>query len=42
VSGEKTSWDDLSKGDWVGICFKTLDRPRWAYKVEVMPAPEED
>jgi len=42
VSGEKTSWDDLSKGDWVAICFKTLDRPRWAYKVEVVPEPADE
>ena len=42
VSGEKTSWDDLSRGDWVAICFKTLDRPRWAYKVEVVPEPADE
>ncbi len=42
VSGEKTSWDDLKKGDWVTVCSKMLEKVRRAYKVEVNPPKDED
>ena len=37
VGGEKSSWDDLKKGDMVSVCSKMLEKPRYAYKVEVLP-----
>ncbi len=37
VSGLKSSWDDLKKGDWVAVCSKMLEKPRYAYKIEVVP-----
>lgn len=42
VTGEKTSWDDLSKGDYVSVCSKMLEKPRYAYKVEVMPEKKDE
>lgn len=42
VSGEKTAWEDLKKGDWVAVCSKMLEKPRKAYKVSVMPPKDED
>lgn len=42
VSGEKASWDDLKKGDRVAVCSKMLEKPRYAYKVEVMPEQKDD
>jgi hypothetical protein len=41
VEGEKTEWDKISKNDWVSISWKFVDKPRKAYKVMVIPAPEE-
>jgi hypothetical protein len=41
VTGEKTSWDDLKKGDWVAVSWKMIDKPRKAYKVQVLPEREE-
>jgi hypothetical protein len=41
VSGLKTSWDDLKKGDWVAVCSKMLEKPRYAYKVDVIPEKED-
>ncbi len=40
VAGEKAAWGDLKKGDWVAVCSKMLEKPRSAYKVEVMPAKD--
>ena len=37
----KTSWKSLKKGDWVTVSWKFIDKPRKAYKVEVLP-PKED
>ena len=41
ISGTKTEWDKLKKGDYVAVCSKMLEKPRKAYKVEVMP-PRDD
>jgi hypothetical protein len=43
VSGEgKTKWEDLKKKDWVKVHWKFVDKPRKAYKVEVLPPKEDD
>ena len=42
VEGEKSSWDDLKKGDWAAISWKMMDKPRKAYKVVVQPPRKED
>ena len=43
VSGEgKTEWKDLKKKDWVTVSWKFIDKPRKAYKVEVLPPKEDD
>jgi hypothetical protein len=42
VTGIKTSWDDLKKGDYVTVCSKMLEKPRYAYAVEAMEPPEDD
>ncbi|HIF96605.1 MAG TPA: hypothetical protein EYQ54_06210 [Myxococcales bacterium] len=42
VSGEgKETWKDLKQKDWVTVSWKMIDKPRKAYKVEVLP-PRED
>ena len=42
VSGEgKEKWKDLKNKDWVTVSWKMVDKPRTAYKVEVLP-PRED
>ena len=42
VSGEgKKKWKDLKQKDWVTVSWKMVDKPRTAYKVEVLP-PRED
>jgi hypothetical protein len=42
VSGEgKETWKDLKNKDWVTVSWKMIDKPRKAYKVEVLP-PRED
>ena len=42
VEGEgKTTWDALKKGDWVMVDWKFIDKPRKAYKVQVIP-PQAD
>ncbi|MCS5638623.1 MAG: hypothetical protein NZ990_19100 [Myxococcota bacterium] len=42
VSGEgKEKWKDLKQKDWVTVSWKMVDKPRKAYKVEVLP-PRED
>jgi hypothetical protein len=42
VSGEgKEKWKDLKNKDWVTVSWKMVDKPRKAYKVEVLP-PRED
>ncbi len=37
----KTEWKHLKKGDWVKVSWKFIDKPRKAYKVEVLP-PKDD
>jgi hypothetical protein len=42
VSGEgKEKWKDLKQKDWVTVSWKMIDKPRKAYKIEVLP-PRED
>lgn len=41
VEGEKTSWDDIKKDDWVTVSWKIIDKPRKAYKIVVLPPREE-
>jgi len=42
VEGEgKTTWEQLKKEDWVSVDWKMVDKPRKAYKVQVMPPREE-
>jgi hypothetical protein len=36
VEGEKTTWEALKKDDWVSVSWKMIDKPRKAYKVNVM------
>jgi hypothetical protein len=42
VTGTRTSWDDLKKGDYVTVCSKMLEKPRYAYKVEASEPPSDD
>ena len=43
VSGEgKTEWKELKKKDWVTVSWKFVDKPRKAYKIQVLPPREED
>jgi hypothetical protein len=43
VEGEgKKVWKDLKKGDWVSVDWKFIDKPRKAYKVQVLPPREDD
>lgn len=39
---DKASWDDLSKGDWVTVDWLFMDKPRKAYKIQVIPPREEE
>lgn len=41
VEGTKTTWDSIKKNDWVSVSWKMVDKPRKAYKVNVMPPKEE-
>jgi len=41
VEGEKTSWEDIKKGEWATVEWKFVDKPRKAYKVIVIPPKEE-
>ena len=41
VEGTKTTWDTIKKDDWVSVSWKMVDKPRKAYKVNVMPPKEE-
>lgn len=41
VEGEKTSWDEIKKGEWATVEWKFVDKPRKAYKVIVIPPKEE-
>ena len=37
VQGEKDTWKNLKKEDWVTVSWKMIDKPRVAYKVHVLP-----
>jgi hypothetical protein len=41
ITGEKTEWSKIKKGDWVTVSWKMIDKPRKAYKINVMPPREE-
>jgi hypothetical protein len=41
VEGEKADWGALKKNDWVSVSWKMIDKPRKAYKINVMPPKEE-
>ena len=41
VEGTKTEWGAIKKDDWVSVSWKMVDKPRKAYKVNVMPPKEE-
>jgi hypothetical protein len=41
VTGEKTEWKKVKKEDWMRICFRRMDKPRYAYEVTVIPAPDD-
>ena len=41
VEGTKTTWDSIKKNDWVSVSWKMVDKPRKAYKINVMPPKEE-
>jgi hypothetical protein len=42
VTGEKTSVDAIKKDDWVTVSWKMIDKPRKAYKIQVLPPREEE
>jgi hypothetical protein len=41
VTGEKTDWNSIKKDDWVTVSWKMIDKPRKAYKINVLPPREE-
>jgi hypothetical protein len=41
VTGEKDEWKKVKKDDWVTVSWKMIDKPRKAYKVQVLPPREE-
>jgi len=41
VTGEKTEWGKIKKDDWVTVSWKMIDKPRKAYKIQVLPPREE-
>jgi len=41
VEGIKTDWGTIKKDDWVSVSWKMMDKPRKAYKVNVMPPKAE-
>ncbi len=41
VKGEKTEYKKLKKNDWVRVCFRRMDKPRTAYDITVIPAPDD-
>lgn len=42
VEGEKSSWEEVKKKDWVTVSWKFIDKPRKAYKVVVLPPKKEE
>lgn len=41
VTGEKTEWSKIKKEDWVTVSWKMIDKPRKAYKINVLPPRKE-
>ena len=41
VKGEKTEYKKLKKDDWIRVCFRRMDKPRTAYEITVLPAPDD-
>jgi len=41
VTGEKTEWSAIKKEDWVTVSWKMIDKPRKAYKINVLPPRKE-
>ena len=39
--GKREGWTDIKKNDWVTVHWKMIDKPRKAYKIEVLPPKEE-
>lgn len=42
VEGTKTEWGAVKKEDWVTVDWKFVDKPRKAYKVQVLPPRSEE
>jgi hypothetical protein len=42
ITGLKTNYDDLKKGDYVVVCSKLLAKPRLAYSITVKEKPKDD
>jgi len=42
LTGLRAEWGDLKKGDFVTVCSKMLEKPRYAYKVESSEAPADE
>ena len=42
VEGEKGTWADLTRGDWVSVSWKFVDKPRKVYVVRVLPPKADD
>ncbi len=39
VTGKKTDYAKVKRNDWVNVCFRRMDKPRYAYELIVIPAP---
>ena len=42
VTGKKTDYAKVKRNDWVNVCFRRMDKPRYAYELVVIPAPNDD
>jgi hypothetical protein len=42
VEGEKDSWAELKRADWVSVSWKFVDKPRKAHVVRVLPPKADD
>ena len=42
VEGEKGSWAELKRADWVSVAWKFVDKPRKVYVVRVLPPKADD
>ncbi len=41
VTGKRTEYAKLKRDDWVNVCFRRMDKPRYAYELIVIPAPDD-